>query len=249
MEQQTDTAPFGNAGIPSVHVFTGLVSPYHKPTDKCDLLEYDGMERIEKLMIRTLTEFGNKPELKPDNRVSVAEIIAGGKKQFFSFGLTLQNGWGTFDFNDEYFRGRSTYTGAFGTSMNFRLNKNFRIVNHLLFDFNGSNVADGVARRLSLTAPVMLQLTSSDLNNDFFRFYGNFGAFYRYNFFNSVAGTSIDFNGDFRDEEWGMSVGIGIQIMKFDLYYNYRRSLSPNRIDGMNFQDINQVIGLTYRLF
>lgn len=249
VEQQTDTAPFGNVGIPAVHVFTGLVSPYHKPTDKCDLLEYDGMEKIEKLMIQALTEFGNMPTLRPDDNISVDKIIAGGKKPFFYFGLTLQNGWGTFDFSDEFFRGRSTYTGALGTAMQFRLSKNFRLVNHLLLDFNGSNVPDGVARRLSFTAPVMLQIASSDASNDYFRVYGNLGAFYRYNFFNTVGGSSIDFDNDFRNEEWGMSVGLGVQIMKFDVYYNYRRSLSPNRINGLNFQDINQVIGVTYRLF
>src|SRR5690606_5162560 len=31
IENRTDTEPFGDKGIPAIHVFTGTKSPYHKP--------------------------------------------------------------------------------------------------------------------------------------------------------------------------------------------------------------------------
>lgn len=40
IEDRTDTEPFGSKGIPAIHVFTGSKSPYHKPEDKADLLDY-----------------------------------------------------------------------------------------------------------------------------------------------------------------------------------------------------------------
>ncbi|MDR1898333.1 MAG: M20/M25/M40 family metallo-hydrolase, partial [Prevotellaceae bacterium] len=42
----TDTQPFAQKGIPTLAVTTGLKSPYHKPEDDADLIDYDGMTLI-----------------------------------------------------------------------------------------------------------------------------------------------------------------------------------------------------------
>ena len=48
--QGTDTAPFGELGIPSVHAFTGLTPTYHKPEDEAQTLDYDGMASVVNYM-------------------------------------------------------------------------------------------------------------------------------------------------------------------------------------------------------
>ena len=42
----TDTEPFAEAGIATIAVTTGLKSPYHKPEDDADLIDYNGLDRI-----------------------------------------------------------------------------------------------------------------------------------------------------------------------------------------------------------
>lgn len=42
----TDTEPFASAGVPTLAVTTGLKSPYHKPEDDADLIDYDGLDKI-----------------------------------------------------------------------------------------------------------------------------------------------------------------------------------------------------------
>lgn len=246
VEQQTDTAPFGKAGIPSVHVFTGLESPYHKPEDKCDLLDYDGMALVVKFMQAALVDYANVNELVPS--VKPEKLVEGGKAKFISAAATFQHGWGTHDFVNDFYRGRSVYNVAAGASLRFRITKNLGLYSQFLGDFNGSNSFDGSLRRLSFTAPVMLQLGTSD-NSQFFRAYLNLGGFYRNNLMSWMDGEQMEFTNGFEQEEWGVNVGVGIQIMKFDIYYTYRRSLSENRIQGASFQDINQMLGVSYRLF
>lgn len=246
VEQQTDTAPFGEIGVPAVHVFTGLESPYHKPEDKSDLLEYEGMAKVVQFMEKSLIEFANVEELIP--AVKTEDLKAGGKIPFVSMGVTLQNGWGTHDFIENFYRGRNVYNVATGAAINFRLTKNLRLTSQLLADYNGSSSFNGTLRRISFTAPVMFQVGTTD-NNSFFRLYGNFGGFYRNNLFASSGGTDLTFTNGFEQEEYGMSVGLGVQIMKFDFYYTYRRTLSDNRIQNVLFQDINQMLGVSYRLF
>lgn len=42
----TDTEPFAKAGIPTLAVSTGLKSPYHKPEDDADLIDYKGLAQV-----------------------------------------------------------------------------------------------------------------------------------------------------------------------------------------------------------
>ena len=42
----TDTEPFAKAQCPTLAVTTGLKSPYHKPEDDADLIDYENMDRI-----------------------------------------------------------------------------------------------------------------------------------------------------------------------------------------------------------
>lgn len=246
VEQQTDTAPFGEIGVPAIHVFTGLESPYHKPEDKCDLLDYEGMAKVVLFMQSALVNYANAPGLTPS--LKPEQLKAGGKSNLFSLSATLQQGWGSHDFVDDFYRGKSVYNIAAGASLRMRITKNLSYKVDVLGDFNGSNSFDGNLRRFSLTTPMMFQIGTSD-NNQFFRAYLNLGGFYRTNLMSWMNGEELDYVDGFEQDEWGVNVGVGVQIMKFDVYYTYRRTLSENRIQNTPFQDINQMIGVSYRLF
>lgn len=42
----TDTEPFASKGVPTLAVTTGLKSPYHKPGDDPELIDYSGLSRV-----------------------------------------------------------------------------------------------------------------------------------------------------------------------------------------------------------
>lgn len=46
----TDTEPFARLQVPTLAVTTGLKSPYHKPQDDADLIDYEGMELVTRYL-------------------------------------------------------------------------------------------------------------------------------------------------------------------------------------------------------
>ncbi len=72
----TDTTPFYSKRVPVLNFFTGSHEDYHRPTDKPDTLNYDGLERITKFARALLTDLAKGPE-RPDY-LTVARTDSGG---------------------------------------------------------------------------------------------------------------------------------------------------------------------------
>lgn len=249
IEQQTDTAPYGAEGIPSIHVFTGLKSPYHKPEDKSHLLDYEGMEKVVRILQKSLTDLANLPEIALAKGINAQKIMEGGKKQFFYASAMLLNGAGHFRFVDENVVAKRRYNAALGLQFQFRLNQNFRIVNEVMADYNGSATFEGNVRRVSATIPLMLQLATSDVMSEDYRAFLNIGGYYRHNFLALQDGNELPLENGFEEGEYGISITFGVQISKFQAFYTYRRALSENNIAQNRFQDVNNMIGISYRLW
>jgi hypothetical protein len=249
IEQQTDTAPYGEKGIPAVHAFTGLKSPYHKPGDKSDLLDYDGMAKVVVLLQNGISELANSPEIKLAKRVDAEKIMAGGKKPFLYASVVLHNGVGHHRLMDENYVAKRRYNSALGLHLQFRLNKNIRIVSEILGDYNGSASFGGNVRRVSATMPLMIQLATSDAQSEDFRGFLNIGGFYRHNLLASQGGEEVAFQNGFEQNEYGFSASIGFQARQLQFFYTYRRAISENSLSESRFQDINNLIGISYRLW
>ncbi len=72
----TDTTPFYSKGVPVLNFFTGSHEDYHRPTDKPDTLNYDGLERIAKFARAIIADLVKGPE-RPDY-LTVARSDSGG---------------------------------------------------------------------------------------------------------------------------------------------------------------------------
>jgi Tol biopolymer transport system component len=72
----TDTTPFYSKGVPVLNFFTGSHEDYHRPTDKPDTLNYDGLERITKFARAIIADLAKGPE-RPDY-LTVARSDSGG---------------------------------------------------------------------------------------------------------------------------------------------------------------------------
>jgi Tol biopolymer transport system component len=72
----TDTTPFYSKQIPVLNFFTGSHEDYHRPTDKPDTLNYDGLERITRFARALILDLAREPQ-RPDY-LTVARTDSGG---------------------------------------------------------------------------------------------------------------------------------------------------------------------------
>ncbi len=72
----TDTTPLYSKRVPVLNFFTGSHEDYHRPTDKPDTLNYDGLERITKFARALIADLAKGPE-RPDY-LTVARTDSGG---------------------------------------------------------------------------------------------------------------------------------------------------------------------------
>jgi aminopeptidase YwaD len=242
LERQTDTAPFGDKGIPAFHAFTGLKSPYHKPEDKYDLLDYEGMEKVVSFLADLTKQMSTAASLTP---AKALEKMAKGGTKVFSVSPIVYNGFGIHNYTDEFFVGKRRYNLNVGAHFNYHFNKNFGLNHEVLFDWHGAESAAGNISQYAITSPLCLQI-GSDANNQWQRVFVNLGAYYRYNLGGNIGGETINFDNGFSRDEWGFTAGFGIRVMKLQISYSYRRGLTDLTNNG-NVYNIQHLYGVTYK--
>jgi len=76
----TDVTAFYPKGVPVLHFFTGSHEDYHRPTDKADKINYEGMERIAKFAGTIISELLASAE-RPDYLKVAQSSAAGGVRE------------------------------------------------------------------------------------------------------------------------------------------------------------------------
>lgn len=66
----TDTEGFAGLGIPTLAVSTGLKSPYHKPEDDAELIDYEGLEKVSEYIGDVTRQFATDSDFGPSGRLS-----------------------------------------------------------------------------------------------------------------------------------------------------------------------------------
>lgn len=222
IEQRTDTAPFGKIGIPAIAVFTGTESPYHKPEDTAEKLDYDGMARIANYLSDATTLL-SKAETVSDMEVSDVEESTAGKKQVFRAGVRLNTGSSQHIYKDQFYKGKTIFATGAGLFANIRATGFLNIQPEILYETKGSQHPDGVFRTHSLTTPLNFQIITPD---EFVRSFVQFGAYYSYHFGGNIDGTPIDFDNAFLDQEWGLTFGAGFEMMNVQWGIYFQRGVS-----------------------
>lgn len=249
IERRTDTAPFGDNGIPAVHVFTGTKSPYHKPEDQYHLLDYEGMEKINEYMADLVSSFSLQNEILPSSTLakSDAPALSSAGRSGVPAGLIINAGSGFHRYDDEFFRANSSFVSSIGFYLQIPIGSYFTLQQELLYDFNGSQMEEGIFRRHSVTLPLNLQLGTPRSLSIPVRFYTFAGPWFRYNFAGTHAGNTLDFE-LYNEQEWGYSLGFALEISMFTMGYTQRRALTGLYKDSqLNVFDSNGYFTLGYR--
>lgn len=220
--QRTDTAPFGNMGIPAVHVFTGTKSPYHKPEDVADSLDYEGMALIADYLSDAVLQLSAAESLS-DMPGPKEDQIAGSR--FIRPGVRLRLGSSHHNYLDEFFRGKSIFATQAGLYASLRAASFLTIQPELLYETRGSEYPGGNYRTHSVTVPLNLLITTPD-HSGMVSTYLQVGGYYSYHFAGKAGGDHIDFQDTYHRDEYGLTYGFGFEIMRFQYGIYFQRAFS-----------------------
>ncbi len=247
IEQRTDTAPFGNRGIPAIAPNTGTESPYHKPEDRAELLDYDGMALIAGYITDVTSELSNSEVL------SEMTFTEGGKDEasgsgLFRKGLRINLGSGKHNYPGEFYNGKSVFSAGAGMFASIRATSFLTVQPEVLYETTGSQHARGTFRTHSVTTPLNLLITSPESVG--VRTYFRVGGYYCYHFGGKVGNVKIDFQDEYANQEYGIVYGFGLEIMNVQMGLNIQRGLSGLNRDpdasGMSQESIYFGLGFTF---
>lgn len=227
---RTDTAPFGAVGIPSIHVFTGLESPYHKPEDDSELLDYQGMATVVDFMVALTVEMSTAEEVAGSRHMEI--IAERGPMKIFNPGVTLQTGSSFHDYNNDFFRAKSVFAASAGFMLETRITQWLALQPEVVYEWSGSQVSGGSLRTHAVTVPLSLLLTTPDEQGMGVRGYFQVGGYYRYAFGGQENGNPLDFVNDYRDTDYGAVIGVGMEIMNMRIGFVYQGSFVDFTIDN-----------------
>lgn len=215
IEMQTDTYPFGKLGIPAVHVFTSTVSPYHKPEDDADKLDYEGMARIANFVADATMQLSNADAVKPDARFASKNI--GSNK--FSIGYRFGFGNTYHEYKDEFYKSKEGFSFNAGLSSVIGLSRSLDLQINALYQSAGTEHRYGNFRTHEAVIPVNLLYYFGGNKYEMLspKLYFIGGGYYSYRFAGKVGDGSFRMDGNIRKENYGFQVGIGFRIMDVNL--------------------------------
>lgn len=247
VSNRTDTKPFGDAGIPAVYVTTGIVGPYHKPEDDRETLDYEGMERISKLMADYTTILANEATLEPANRL-VSESKTKGLP-LIRFGFKSGLGGSSNVYPDEFYKGKSRFSTEEGFLLQLKITNNIALQPELMYSMMGSRHEEGKLRLHSVTTPISIIIASKMQQMARQRFFASFGGYYSYHFEGTLDKQSLDFESRFNQTEYGITYGFGLEVMSVFAGVNFKHGLSNLLLDDNSGKIKNRGVYFTIGYF
>lgn len=245
--RRTDTAPFGAKGIPATHVFTGIKSPYHKPTDTYDLLDFEGMANLVIFLSELISQLSAEPHLVASASLTAQSERAKTENRR-SAGISMNMGTGYHRYADAFFRANSMINVSTGLYAHLPFGNLWALQPELLYDLNGSKTEGGNFRRHSITVPLNIQFGTPTADQANARAFIFGGGYFRYHIAGKAANTTLDFNTLYDPIEWGFNMGAGIQIFRFQISYTMRRALTGilQNHEGPGIYDTNSLFSIGF---
>lgn len=204
----TDTEPFAKYGVPTLAVTTGTKSPYHKPQDDANLIDYEGLDRVVQYIAQVTLTMAKQPNLTSTGRVAPKHTQ---HRSFFELGASVSYGY-----DQLYFR-EAKCMGAYKPGVQAGFNGHFNLRNMAIqidcyFDHISTVYPDVTLttshsyQQNSLMVPIMLCLQSKDMS----QLYIGAGPYYAH-LFNAANNIKPD--------QYGLQIGVGMRIGQFSLNY------------------------------
>ena len=223
IEAQTDTWPFGEKGIPAIHAFTSTKSPYHKPEDTFEKLDYEGMAKIKTFLQEMITEMLTMPEVGPSKRF---ERLQKPYAIQFIKGVTAGFGTSHHKYPDEFYTAKGVFAFNAGLFVQMHIGEKITLQPEVLFQDDGSKTPEGTFHRQSVIIPVNLHFNLVNQYGGMVKVFPFAGVYFRNSFGGKNGGNDLDFDETYNNQEWGMNVGLGMDIMKWQAKITGQRSFT-----------------------
>ena len=122
----TDTRGFATKNVPTLHIYTGLKSPYHKPEDDADLIDYEGLDSISCFVARLTGQMAANPDYAASGKIAA---IHNSRGKVFEMSVGAGFTSSAIDFRDAAFTGKggSGWTAGLALQYNSKKNLAFRL--------------------------------------------------------------------------------------------------------------------------
>ncbi len=111
----TDTEGFATLGIPTLAVTTGLKSPYHKPGDDADLIDYEGLDQVTGYLTDVTEDMATRDRFTSSGR------LAPKHKSYSDYGVDVAvvagYAWDRIEFPGAAFDGKESLGWGAGAEM------------------------------------------------------------------------------------------------------------------------------------
>ncbi len=242
----TDTEYFAMKGIPTLYVSTGLKSPYHKPEDDAELIDYDGMKTITDYMTSLTLDVATDEEFASSGRRSFKHRPVSG----LEVGISAGYGNRFIRFPDANLRTGKGETYNAGLSAMYHI-KRFTLEAEALYEKSSTAFPDTdnmftnslTYRQESITIPVTLKWRA---NESGIHMTLGVGGYYSHNLWGGMKGSDIDIRPV--DDVWGWQWSLGATIYKYHFTLTRRYGLSdmfegaaaPQARDRYNFFSVKR---------
>ncbi len=179
----TDTEPFAKQGVPTLAVTTGIKSPYHKPEDDANLIDYEGLDLVTDFMAAFTLRAANQPGQLASGKVASKHR---NKAVPFNLGLSLGYNRNGLNFPEAAFNGKTLLGWHAGIAMQCNFNNSLSLHADVLYSNTRSPYPDIHflyndilrLRQQSVTVPLMLRYSIGGRSAALFL---SFGGYYSYN--------------------------------------------------------------------
>lgn len=221
----TDTEGFAKRHVPTLAVSTGLKSPYHKPEDDADLIDYEGLDKVTDYLTNLTLDVAQDANFASSGKIARKHS---GVRPAFEAGVYAGLGSSWLEFPNAAFNGKSgfSYGGGLSTQLNFGQSRRFGIKAEAMFTRESlyfpdeSNLYESSLKYKGnrLTIPVELVYQGGGSNAAYF----GVGGFYSRRFKPTLATDQT-----VMPEDFGLAYEFGLKIGGFGMSWIFTDSLMP----------------------
>lgn len=236
----SDHGPFLNKKIPAFHVTTGLKSPYHKPEDDADLIDYDGLSIIVDYFAQLNYVFATAEKLESSENFGKSAMDE--KNSYFGIIASIGS------HRNSYTHGNMTGKKGLGVSAGLygkvRLAEHFSLKGEIDYEYKVGKRREGELFTHSITTPITL-FTKVTVQN-VMELSAGIGGYYTYSFAGGINNLPNVFS-LYSPHEYGLQAELEMRtgVILFGLQWKFAIN---NVMKNAAFNDLSRNRGVIFKI-
>lgn len=251
----SDHDSFASKGIPALHITTGTKSPYHRPEDTAEKIDYEGMALITGYMTSATVEMASRDKLDASGKLSFKHQI---KEPLLTAGITASIGNNLHHYRKGALDGKSAFAWNAGVWAQFNFG-NWAVRPRVVYEQRRAKMPVDFEQRTStilqtggiyVPLDLIYKLRLDGMQPVYLYLFA--GGYYSRVMTGRLGGDKVDFSdagAPFRNE-WGVQCGGGLNIYKFWMEGVSRFSLTdvyPAGVGQDGIRNISAYFSVGYR--